>query len=282
MKALKFIGILTAGLLLRMGMAFLSHGDPIGTALPYRDFVTACKGPVILAMLTVIYGLLLMVYLLFHKRWPGKPAVKGIIFGALFGALWAVGMIEAALVLKTSLLHEILFGLSEIPPILLMGLLAGLAFSRREDDKTETGLTSLSAGLPSSVIVALALVVGRYFSYTVLQVDSAFAALPAATFIWTLAFALMTGLIYLFLGRNLPGSPVVRSLLFGFVVFGIDWMLYNLVVPFLFRISLSETLHSYFVRVLADCLYVTLGILVSSRTTETRQTKTGGDIRPGR
>ncbi len=267
MRVVRFIGIVLVALVLRMGAVVLCGGDPIAGALPYREVVAACNVfPFALGILAVAYGALLAVYLSFREYWSGLPVVKGLLFGSLFGLLWVVGMVEGALVFDTSLKEEILFGLCEVPPLLSLGLLGGVLFGSGKTAASERVPAGRSGGFLTAVAIVLSLVSGRYFSYAVINAESAFLKLPVETFLWTLAFGMTIGILYFFFGRTLPGSPVVKGALFGFVVFGIDWMLFTQVVPVLFYVSPFEWFRSYVVRCLLDSGFIALGILVSSKS----------------
>lgn len=264
MNAVKFIGIVLFALGLRMVAIVLFGGDPLVEVLQYREIVAACKVfPFALVMLALSYGSLLAVYLSFRRYWAGRPVLQGLVFASLFGLLWVVGMVEGALVLATSFQHEIFFGLCEVPPILSLGLLGGLLFGSARADIPAPAASGRMDGLYTSIAIVLSLLAGRYLSYALIKVESAFLTLPAETFLWTLAFGMTVGVLYLVLGRTLPGSPLVKCLLFGFVVFGIDWMLFTQVVPVLFYVSPFEWVRSYIARVVMDCVSITLGVALS-------------------
>jgi hypothetical protein len=120
--------------------------------------------------------------------------------------------------------------------------------------------------LYTSIAIVLSFLAGRYLSYSVINVESAFLKLPAETFLWTLAMGMTVGVLYQFCGRTLPGSPLVKGLLFSFVVFGIDWMLFTQVVPVLFYVTPFEWFRSFVVRVLMDCVFIAMGVAISSGT----------------
>jgi|GEM_PF-3025784 len=263
---LSFFAILIAGLSLRMIIALLSGGDPIAGPLRYRPFVEACHvGPAVLAMLALEYGCILLVFIFFQKSWPAKGAMKGLIFGACFGFLWFYGMLEASFALGTSLMHEFLFGLSEMPAILLMGFLAGKLFAKGEEETARAGSISGTinrADIFSAAMIVLFLAGGRFFSYAVAGVEPAWRSLPYA--LWTIGFAAVVGAIYLVLGKNLAGGAVRKALHFGFIVFGVNWMLFNLFVPYLFIVPLGDILHHFVLRVVLDCCYISGGITAAS------------------
>ena len=267
MNAVKFIVIVLVALALRMAAVVVCGGDPVAGVHQYREIVAACKVfPFALGMLAMAYGALLAVYLTFRRYWAGRPAQQGLVFGSLFGLIWVVGMIEGSLVLATFLKHEIIFGLCEVPPILSVGLLGGLLFRSANEDTPTPVASGLMDGLYTSIAIVLSFLAGRYLSYSVINVESAFLKLPAETFLWTLAMGMTVGVLYQFCGRTLPGSPLVKGLLFSFVVFGIDWMLFTQVVPVLFYVTPFEWFRSFVVRVLMDCVFIAMGVAISSGT----------------
>jgi uncharacterized membrane protein (DUF485 family) len=265
MKVMKFAVIVLVALALRMAAALAFGGDPIANAIPYREIVAEYRVfPFALGILALAYGALLAVYLSFRARWRGRPIVTGVRFGAAFGLLSVVGMVEASLILGTSLMDELLFGLCEVPPLVAIGALGGLLFGPGKTVDSNADDARPSGAWRTALSIVIAILAVRYLSYAVIGVESGYLTLPLGTFVWTLFFGIVVGVLYIGFGRDLPGSPVVRGLLFGFIVVGIDWMLFTQVVPVLFFVSPFEWIRSYVVRIVMDCAAITVGVSVSS------------------
>lgn len=267
MRVVKFALIVLTALVVRMAAVPVCGGDPIAGAIPYREIVAKSRVfPFAIGMLGLTYAAFLAVYLSFRSYWVGRPVMTGLRFSALFGLLWVVGMVEASFILGTGFWHELLFGFCEVPPLVTIGALGGVLFGpgafKGSKLPVNAGKPSLSWKTPISIV--LAILAGRYFSYSVIKVESAYLTLPPETFVWTLVLGVTVAVMYSGLGRRLPGSPVVKGLLFGGVVFGIDWMLFTQVVPVLFEVSPFEWVRSYIVRVVIDCAAIALGVAVSA------------------
>jgi len=58
-------------------------------------------------------------------------------------------------------------------------------------------------------------------------------------------------------------KDIGKAAIFGIVVFGIDWLLYNLFVPVFFNVSLIELLRSFFIRSIIDIIGVCIGVYLS-------------------
>lgn len=266
MKAAKYLLIVLVALGLRICMIFVYGGDPIVDASPYRKIVIAWHVfPFALGILALTYGALAAVFRSFRPQWRASPAVAGLYSALPFGLLWIVGMIEASLVSGTSFRKELLFGLCEVPSILAVGALTGLFFGAEKSTVPVTAPRSPSADLKTAAAIVISLLAGRYLSYSVIAVESAYLTFPAETFAWTLSFGITVGILYCCFAGSLGGSPVRRGIIFGFVIFGIDWTLFTQVVPVLFYVTPFEWFRSFFVRALVDCAFVALGIAVSAR-----------------
>ena len=148
-----------------------------------------------------------------------------------------------------------------------MGLLLGaFVFS----DGPSEGHRPLKASGIAALTIACLYVVGRYFAYALVGINSAYASNPAATFIWTLGMGLAVGIGYTLLARGLKGKTVLsRALWFGCVVFGIYWLLNNFFMIVVFDMSFiafDPPVLNYVYRSVIDIIFVTLGVWIVEST----------------
>jgi len=182
--------------------------------------------------------------------------MKGAWFGLAFGRLWFLGVLESSLVLGTSLEHELIMGLADGVPILIMGTLLGVATATARDSRPRQARATILA-VPT---IAVCYVVGRYFAYLVLGIDSAVATEPLGTFLWTLGIGVWVGVMYLLPGPGVePTTATGRAVVFGCVVYGIDWTLFN---AFLLVVHDMNAL-LLILRPLTDAVFVTLGVFAA-------------------
>ena len=105
------------------------------------------------------------------------------------------------------------------------------------------------------IIIAACYFVGRYFAYWVVRTDAG--PNPFATFLWTLAMAVWMGVMYAALGPGSRGhSPTTRALWFGWVVLGIDWLIFYLFMLIFFIMPVLDLI----IRPGLDVLFVILGV----------------------
>ncbi len=226
------------------------------SVLVEKDMVPLVAGPGMLIAL----GALAIVFVLIQKDLPGKRLVKGWQFGIVFTILWALGFIEVSALSATTLIDEVINGLPDAIIILLMSLLLGATVAQ----DTLVKVKSPKNLLTRVIIVAAAFFVGRYIAYVGLKTNSIFHPETQNVFIWTLAMATWIGILYGFVGHYVSWghSQIARALYFTGVVFGIDWLLFNLFLP----IFLNLPLFNLASRALLDLPFVLLGVFVSERT----------------
>lgn len=271
----KLFLIITLAVVFRIVLVALVGEDPIGKSMDYSLLVKSIGfKPVIAGMFYICYSVLAIVFLIVQKNLAGTKLQKGCIFGTLFALLWGYGMLEAAIIKQTSLSAEIIFGISEGLPIVLLGVCFG------------TNSTSkLSLTLNASYWFALFPIVelylfGRYFSYIVIGVESAYVHSPLATFLWTGGNAVLIAILYLFSRNAFPVyNSFTKALLFGVMVFGLNWALYNFFVPVIFQVSVFEIFRSFFLRVLVDVVAIVAGVFLAEEGGYLINKIQGADIR---
>jgi len=254
--ALIVIGCLLVNMLLHLVVFPLTlPSDFVPSIFVERGLVPPVAG---VGMLVTL-GALSIVFALIQERLVGKRFVKGFWFGIAFTGLWVLGFIEVSALTDTTILTEVINGLPDSLTILLMSLLLGI-FAAHDTLATEKKKTKNQ--LVGGVVVAVAFFVGRYIAYWVFKTNSIFHQEPDAVFVWTLAMAIWIGLFYGILGNASPGySPITRGLFFIGVIFGIDWLFFNLFLPIFLDIPILNMV----LRALLDLAFIGLGVFFNVR-----------------
>jgi len=275
----KLFLIITLAVVFRIVLVALVGEDPIGKSMDYSLLVKSIGfKPVIAGMFYICYSALVIVFLIVQKNLAGTKLQKGCIFGTLFALLWGYGMLEAGIIKQTSLSAEIIFGISEGLPIVLLGVLSGVCFGTNSTRKLSLTFNA-SYWFALFPIVELYLF-GRYFSYIVIGVESAYVHSPLATFLWTGGNAVLIAILYLFCRNAFPVyNSFTKALLFGVMVFGLNWALYNFFVPVIFQVSVFEIFRSFFLRVLVDVVAIVAGVFLAEEGGCLRNKIQGADIR---
>ena len=206
--------------------------------------------PAIIGWELLAFGILASVFILIEGNLPGKKWFKGFLYGLSFGGLYLLGMFESVLLFNSSVLNEFLMGLGDFIPILLMGVLLGIFTGTDETQNKKL------QNVFSVFVIAIFYIIGRYFAYSILHIQSAYISNPLGTFIWTLCQGLWVGTIYFILHPSIKRkSNISQGLYFGIVIFGSNWLMNHLFIA-----AIAELSPDLFIRVGTDILFIIIGV----------------------
>ena len=229
--------------------------------------------PGITLLLTILFAVIAVTFVLMQEGLPGWKWAKGSRYGLAIGSLWFVGMFEGSVAAKEPWSSAIFWALEDTIPIILMCVLLALLTA----DTISTTKRANGLAIP---MVGLNLMFGRYIEYSVLQPQTGYWSNPLTTFGWTLVLGLTVGMMYWLLASGLKGtSPLKRTLWFSVVVFGLNWWLFNIFVPILFQPPNAFTMAAVTTRVLVDMVFVSLGVFALERVIAL---KSNSKVEPGR
>lgn len=257
----KLLLIVCAALIARVLMLQLLPLSPT-FELPL-SFIAQAIGmmPTAATVITLCYLVIAVVLLYVQEGLPGGRLARAAACGLSFSFFWFVGVLETVPALGKPLAPELLVGLADIVPVIILGVSISVWTSSDTTRSRET--RSLWQSAASVAMVASAYFVGRYFLYTVVHVNSGYLTREGATFGWTLAMGLAVGVMYALLRGGIKGrDPWRRGIWFGLVVFGIVWTLSNFFMPIVFDMSFiafDPPILNYAWRVVVDVLSVIVG-----------------------
>jgi hypothetical protein len=229
--------------------------------------------------LLVTFGALAVVFVLLQENLPGKKLAKGLWYGVLFGGLWFLGFVEAAVLWDTTFVDEVRNWLPDGISLVLMSLLLGVFTAKDSDPIAENRSSRMGV---SALVVAAFYFIGRYFAYWVMQTNAdwtngAFDLNSFSVLVWTLVMAVWVGVMYAALRSGSKGhSPITRALWFGGVVLGIDWLFFHLFALLFYDLSLLATA----VRPVLDVLFIVLGAFVCGRLAQAGSEHHRGHLAP--
>lgn len=206
--------------------------------------------PALLVWEIVTFSLFTIIFLSIQDRLPGKKTMKGLLYGVSIGGLYFVGMFEATILFNSPVWTEFLMGLPDLISFVLSGILLGTILGTDSVQKWK------SQNVFAILIIALFYFFGRYFGYTVLQINSPYDTNPVGTFFWTISLGLWVGIIYFFMQSGSKEKTIFHhSLYFGCVIYGINWLMNHI---FLFAIIKFDM--DLLIRVGGDILFAIIGI----------------------
>ena len=197
--------------------------------------------PAVIGLFFITFWALAFVFVFIQDKLPGKGLLKGLRYGISFGVLWLIGMFEMSIAFGSPLKYEFFSGLCDCSSLILFGLLLGRFIAT--DSNRVINKKSKSGLIPVFIIAGL-FIVERYFRYfTLTQYNPGYFENSLITFTFTLSLGLWVGIMYRLLRQELSeSSPVKQALWFGGIVFGIDWLFYNLFLLLFFQWPLIEIL----------------------------------------
>lgn len=180
--------------------------------------------PLLVISLLIAYGLIACFFVVLYHDIPAPAKHKGLVYGASLGGMWIIGMTEMTPWTNTPWYLLTWSGFSDFAGIVVMGYMLGKLFF---DDSADDTIAPKTISLELFIIPAL-FVIGRYFSYMILKIDSGVGLRPVETFIWTLSMGIWIWCMYYFLGvGNWNRSPFQKTIIFGVVLFGVIWTLFD-------------------------------------------------------
>ncbi|MDD5700767.1 MAG: hypothetical protein PHU23_01850 [Dehalococcoidales bacterium] len=201
------------------------------------------------------------VFYRFQHGIPGAGFKKGLRYGGAIALLWLVAMLEGVSLFGNPVINEFVVGLSDAIPVLLMSILSGLFIVEKVENKnTEAASFSFYQKLPAICLFSGIFTLGRYAAYFSGIIQSGYQTNPVFTFIWTLLMGACIGVVYVLLGQTGKTLSLTRrAVTFGVLIFGVNWAVFLVFMPFLFSGFLIDVLS----RIAIDVLLVTLGCYLS-------------------
>lgn len=219
----------------------------------------------------IFFSSISITFINIEKRMIGTRIKKGLKYGISWALIMFVGVCEMNTILGTSVIADIRMALADAIPLIILGILLGKFFaSGKQSNQMYNKNYSITF-----VAITLFYLIGRYFSYAILGIDSGFIERPLATFIWTFCMGLTFGILYLVVGRYVNGNNLIkRAIVFGAGIVGINWFIYNSFAPLIFHDSIINTLYNMIAgRVIVDIISITLGTYIGERILKEFRTK---------
>lgn len=181
----------------------------------------------------------------------------GLRYGIALYMLWQWGMLEGVAISNNPFINELVTGVSDAVPLLIMGILMGII----KGDKKQKYFKKIYITKYVITILVFSIVFTsiRYMAYCTNIMQSGYVNQPLFTAIWTIIMGMVIGVVYILLGENLQGESKMLNLIkFSVVVFGINWCLFIIFIPFIFE---SNIIACAF-RVIIDVVSVIISCII--------------------
>jgi hypothetical protein len=255
----EFILIILASTVLAILLHQLHH-DPLMNSGARPQSIVITSGwfpPVATVALAFTFCVMGLIFLGIQKELQSTKIKKGLLFGLALSGMYIMGMIETHVIFPVSLFGELYTGIADSCGILLLGLLLG---KHMADDRL-VGEKTAETTFPAILAILVMYVVVRYFSYAVFHIDSSYTTRPLATFLWTAGMGGWIGVMYRLVGRDMwPSHPLKRAVVFGGLVFGLNWFIFNVFVLLFIVIPVWDLV----CRSVFDAFAVIIGVYISS------------------
>jgi hypothetical protein len=209
----------------------------------------------------IIWFSILSVIVLYTEKWlSGNKLIKGIKYGIAFGVMMYFAACETNTIYGSPLIDDLRIALADSVAFAVFGLLAGKIFGT---DAPQEQQTRAKMSLFPVLTITVFYIIGRYFAYSILGIESGYTDRPGITFIWTLFMGLSFGIIYLLMGKNVNDSTAKKAMIFGLLIIGPVALFGNLFFPFQFQSSFAVMIPDYIIgRSIIDIIFVIPGVFV--------------------
>ena len=252
-------------------LAIILHGltsdsSTVPKEANWSFFVNILGFPVTAALYFFIaFGVISYIFYRYEENITGQKIEKGIRYGIGIGLLWLWGMLEGVGIWGNSLKNELVTGICDFIPILVMSLLLGICTVKSNIINKKKMPTNLGNMFLTIFIFSAIFFIGRYVLYYTNTINSGYLTSPSFTFIWTILMGVCIGIAYILLGQTTQSSsPLLSALKFGVIVFGVNWLVFLIFIPLIFNDFLIDTT----IRIASDILLVTLSYYLSHLSVE--------------
>lgn len=194
------------------------------------------------------------VFLRIRHEIPGDGVRKGLRYGTATALLWICAMLEGVSLFGNPFIKEFVVGLSDAIPVFVLSiLLSMLQTGKNEADLSVTYF--LRQKVKAISIFAGIFLTGRYIAYFSGVIQSGNQTRPLQTFIWTLLMGIAIGASFVLLADNRNERSLKhRAVKFGFLIFGMNWSVFLVFMPFVF----SGYIFDVFLRIIIDTALATI------------------------
>ncbi len=184
-----------------------------------------------------------------EKNLSGSKIQKGLLYGAVLGAIWYIGLMGVSINFYAPLDFEAISAFGDLIPIFIFGILCG--FFLGTDNIKEVDIQQKNSNwqiinfLRLSIFIVPGLVFHSLLGLVFTNPTSVAAMILLIPFsitqyLYTIVLFLTIGIFYYFIGRAIPGDSILKkNSYFSFGIFGIHWLFFQGFFPIFYSGAFS-------------------------------------------
>lgn len=194
------------------------------------------------------------VYLNIRNEIPGKDVKKGLRYGTSIALLWLCAMLEGVSLFGNPMINEFVVGLSDAIPVFVLGiLLSTIQFEIVQGNHPAAFVSGEK--IKAVLLFTCIFLAGRYVAYFPGVIRSGIRIRPLEILLWTFLMGISIGIAFVLIGGSRDERPsVYRAVKFGFLIFGLNWAVFLIFMPFMFSGYIADVL----LRIIIDSTLVTI------------------------
>ena len=181
------------------------------------------------------------IFSVIEKNLPGNRIQKGLLYGAVFDAIWYVGLLGISIHFYVPFGFEAISAFGDVIPILIFGLLCGLFLGtdniKEPEIQPKNSKWRTINFLSLFIFLFPGLVFRSLLGLVFTEPKSAAAMILLIPFsinqyVYTIVLFLTIGILYYFIAPAVPGDSMLKkNTYFSFGIFGIHWLLFLAFFP---------------------------------------------------
>lgn len=199
----------------------------------------------------IAYSIIASLFLLVKDKISGNRVMRGLKYAVSCCLVWIIYLLEP--LPHVAFLDKFTYPLADSIALLALGVLSGLLLCEKENRTYQ--INPVLSIIPT-IAITVSFVIGRIIQYRIIDIYSSFEEDTVASIIWTVCVGLVLALVLQWLNDKITAKkPIVRILILGLILFGVDLFLFNFFMPLVFNADIPDLL----IRTFMDMGFVTIG-----------------------
>lgn len=205
------------------------------------------------------YSIITAMYLLVENKMPGKKILKGLKYGCVYSLIWVVYLFEPLPHSEgAGFINITAYPFADGMTLIALGFLIGLLLAKDSYKPEEKQYISIKKTGFNFMCIFACFVAGRIFLYTVMNIYSSINTHLFETILWLIITGITVSAVLIWLGQFIMNrSKVIRAVLVGCVLFGVNLILFNFFMPLVLMSDITDL----FIRTFTEIFFVTVGML---------------------